>query len=189
MALASSQPKKKHRGNLCESPLGGRRCSTKSALAPSHRWYCFWPRRPNALAAAGSCGSLSETPTPGHHDCASRDRGGGGALSYRVSLRRIAWADLPEFCRVVATISPRIDSKITVEVWLPVDRWNGRYHAIGNGGYGGGDFRERVSRRAEGWICSELDRHRPYGDPRRYQFRAWGILRSSSILPIDQFMR
>ncbi len=44
---------------------------------------------------------------------------------------------LPAFCRVQATISPSSDSRIQVEVWLPIAGWNGKYLGVGNGGYAG----------------------------------------------------
>jgi len=45
--------------------------------------------------------------------------------------------DLPSFCRVAATLTPTSDSDIKVEVWLPVSGWNGKYEAVGNGGWAG----------------------------------------------------
>jgi len=40
------------------------------------------------------------------------------------------------FCRVVAFSAPTSDSHIAFEVWLPVTaRWNGKFEAIGNGGF------------------------------------------------------
>ena len=44
---------------------------------------------------------------------------------------------LPMFCRVQAIVAPSRDSRIRVEVWLPVTGWNGRYLGVGNGGYAG----------------------------------------------------
>lgn len=47
-------------------------------------------------------------------------------------------SDLPAFCRVAATLSPVEGSSIGVEVWLPERAaWNGRYVALGNGGFAG----------------------------------------------------
>src|SRR5262245_15482513 len=40
------------------------------------------------------------------------------------------------FCRVSATLKPTSDSDIKIEVWLPPN-WNGKYQAVGNGGWGG----------------------------------------------------
>ena len=46
-------------------------------------------------------------------------------------------ANLPAFCRVVAELKPTADSDIGVEVWLPASNWNGKYMAVGSGGWGG----------------------------------------------------
>jgi feruloyl esterase len=45
------------------------------------------------------------------------------------------FATLPSFCRVIATLRPAADSDIRIEVWMPVDGWNGRLEAVGNGGF------------------------------------------------------
>jgi len=53
---------------------------------------------------------------------------------------------LAGFCRVAATLTPTSDSDIKIEVWLPMPRaegapgntaWNGKYQAVGNGGWAG----------------------------------------------------
>jgi feruloyl esterase len=44
---------------------------------------------------------------------------------------------LPEFCRIAATLTPSSDSEIKIEVWMPASTWNGRFQAVGNGGWGG----------------------------------------------------
>ena len=57
-----------------------------------------------------------------------------------------AFADLPAFCRVAATLKPSSDSDIKIEVWLPASAqgsggagsgWNGKYQAVGNGAWTG----------------------------------------------------
>ena len=48
-----------------------------------------------------------------------------------------AYRDLPEFCRVRATLTPTSDSDIKSEVWLPASGWNGKYVGIGNGIWAG----------------------------------------------------
>ncbi|MEN8503549.1 MULTISPECIES: tannase/feruloyl esterase family alpha/beta hydrolase [Paraburkholderia] len=45
--------------------------------------------------------------------------------------------NLPEFCRVAASLTPSSDSNIRVEVWMPAEGWNGKYLGLGNGGYAG----------------------------------------------------
>ena len=44
---------------------------------------------------------------------------------------------LPAFCRVAATLAPSSDSDIKIEVWLPASGWNGKFQAVGNGGWAG----------------------------------------------------
>ena len=48
-----------------------------------------------------------------------------------------ALSDLPAFCRVTATLTPTADSRIGTEVWLPQENWNGKFLAVGSGGWGG----------------------------------------------------
>jgi feruloyl esterase len=58
---------------------------------------------------------------------AAGGRGGGGN----------AYADLPAFCRIAATIRPVPDSEIKIEVWMPAANWNGKLQGVGNGGWSG----------------------------------------------------
>ena len=51
--------------------------------------------------------------------------------------RGTSFNDLPEFCRVALTLTPSTDSDIKVEVWLPANGWNGKFQAVGNGGWAG----------------------------------------------------
>jgi feruloyl esterase len=46
-------------------------------------------------------------------------------------------ATMPAFCRVQAVATPTPDSRIGIEVWLPLQRWNGRLLGTGNGGGAG----------------------------------------------------
>lgn len=48
-----------------------------------------------------------------------------------------AFRDAPAFCRVRATLKPSPESDIKVEVWLPLEGWNGRFRGVGNGGFAG----------------------------------------------------
>ena len=43
----------------------------------------------------------------------------------------------PQFCRVTAHAHPSSDSDIVVEIWLPAEAWNGRFQALGGGGFAG----------------------------------------------------
>src|SRR5690242_15083458 len=44
---------------------------------------------------------------------------------------------LPAHCRVAATLKPSSDSEIKMELWMPVESWNGRFQMVGNGGWAG----------------------------------------------------
>jgi feruloyl esterase len=44
---------------------------------------------------------------------------------------------LPAYCRVAAVLKPSSDSDIQMEIWLPADIWNGKFQAVGNGGFAG----------------------------------------------------
>jgi feruloyl esterase len=57
----------------------------------------------------------------------SRAGGRGGA----------AFATLPAFCRIAATLKPSSDSEIKIEVWLPASNWNGALQSVGNGAWAG----------------------------------------------------
>ncbi len=48
-----------------------------------------------------------------------------------------SYKGLPPFCRVTAEVSPVPDSLIRFELWLPESGWNGKFLAVGNGGYSG----------------------------------------------------
>jgi feruloyl esterase len=90
-------------------------------------------------AHAASCESLSDLKMPNATITLAQSvaagafapaggggRGGGAQFS-----------DLPAFCRVAATLKPSSDSDIKIEVWLPASNWNGKFEAVGNGGWNG----------------------------------------------------
>ena len=58
-------------------------------------------------------------------------------VAHRPAGVQTVFARLPEFCRVTATLTPSSDSDIKIEVWLPVSGWNGKFQAVGNGGWNG----------------------------------------------------
>src|SRR5688572_27864444 len=71
--------------------------------------------------------TLAQTVGPGAFTPPAGGRGGNAQ----------AFADLPAFCRVAATLRPTADSDIKIEVWLPAAGWNGKFQAVGNGGWNG----------------------------------------------------
>jgi feruloyl esterase len=58
---------------------------------------------------------------------------------------------IPAHCRVKMVLTPTAESDINVELWLPAEGWNGRFLAVGNGGWAGsiqgyGDMRMALRR-------------------------------------------
>ena len=62
---------------------------------------------------------------------------GGGAARGETGPAANPFTKLPAFCRVTATLTPTSDSDIKIEVWLPATGWNGKFEAVGNGGWAG----------------------------------------------------
>src|SRR3954469_7459195 len=64
-------------------------------------------------------------------------------LSFRLSAGTVTKAEpvdpgsSPAYCRVLATLTPSSDSDIKMELWLPLENWNGKLEANGNGGWTG----------------------------------------------------
>jgi feruloyl esterase len=57
----------------------------------------------------------------------------------------VPYKDLPTFCRIEAMLTPSNDSDIKIEVWLPpASAWNGKFMGIGNGGWGGRIYEDRM---------------------------------------------
>ena len=68
------------------------------------------------------------------------------------------YGGLPLFCRLIATLRPTNDSNITVEVWMPLSGWNGKYQAVGNGAFRGSiSHGSMVAALADGYATSSTD--------------------------------
>jgi feruloyl esterase len=97
------------------------------------------------LAASDACESLAALTLP--HSIITMAQpvaagaftppaAGGGAADGGAGAARL-YPVLPAFCRVAATLAPTSDSDIKIEVWLPASGWNGKFQAVGNGGWAG----------------------------------------------------
>ena len=65
---------------------------------------------------------------------------------------------LPAFCRVSMTLTPSSDSDIKVEIWLPTAGWNGKFQAVGNGGFGGSiNYGDLAAGIAHGYATASTD--------------------------------
>ena len=68
------------------------------------------------------------------------------------------YKSLPAFCRVAATLEPSPDSDIRIEVWLPTAGWNGKFQAVGNGGWAGSISYPAMARAvARGYATASTD--------------------------------
>jgi Tannase and feruloyl esterase len=95
---------------------------------------------PSALAAAATCESIAALNLPNAKVTTALQIAPGtftppGAPGPNGPAP--VFAKLPEFCRVAATLAPSSDSDIKIEVWLPASGWNGKFQAVGNGGWAG----------------------------------------------------
>jgi len=99
--------------SVCSVTFGAAPCETLASLA-----------LPNTTITLAQPVGAGEFTPPG------RTFGGGPAPA-------VAFKDLPAFCRIAATLKPSDDSDIKIEVWLPASGWNGKFQAVGNGGWAG----------------------------------------------------
>jgi feruloyl esterase len=69
-----------------------------------------------------------------------------------------ALQNLPAFCRVAVDLKPTPDSDIHIEVWLPTSQWNGKFIAVGSGGWGGSlSYGEMADALRRGYATSATD--------------------------------
>jgi len=65
---------------------------------------------------------------------------------------------LPGFCRVMAKATPSADSNIAIEIWLPLEGWNGKLQGTGNGGFAGSyDVPELAAYVSKGYATAATD--------------------------------
>jgi feruloyl esterase len=109
-------------GAACESLAGlkliNATITSARVVAPGE----FTPAAPVQVAVARAAGAGAGQARPAANRAAGLSQ---------------AYASLPAFCRVAATLMPSPDSDIKVEVWMPASGWNGKFEAVGNGGWAG----------------------------------------------------
>src|SRR5688500_8321698 len=88
-------------------------------------------------AAAATCDSLSSMKLTGATITSAQSVAAGAFTAPGGRGGAAQFGDLPEFCRVAATLTPTPESDIKIEVWLPASGWNGKFQAVGNGGWNG----------------------------------------------------
>ena len=86
-----------------------------------------------ATLQAQSCESLSKLVSPTVSITLAKTVHSG---AFMPAGSETALPGLPAFCRVIASLKPTADSDIQTEIWLPISSWNGKFVAVGNGGWG-----------------------------------------------------
>ena len=77
-----------------------------------------------------------------------------------------AFDSLATFCRISAVLSPVQGSNIKIEVWMPVQNWNNKLVAVGNGGLAGTISYDALAEAlAEGFAAVSTDTGHEGGDP------------------------
>ncbi len=90
-----------------------------------------------ASTGAQSCDKLATLALPHAKVTSAQAVAAGGFTLPNGGRGNAAFAQLPAFCRVTATLTPAADSQIQMEIWLTAENWNGRFLAVGNGGWAG----------------------------------------------------
>jgi feruloyl esterase len=110
--------------------------------------------KPEALFAQ-SCASLAQSASPGVSITLSEVVPEG---TFTIPDSKKKFSGLPGFCRVAAKLRPTHDSEIGIEVWLPLKGWNGKYLAVGSGGWGGSiNYRGLAEALGRGYATSATD--------------------------------
>ena len=104
-----------------------------------------------AAAEAGRGGAVARTAQPAAAVGAPQATRAGGPPPAPVLL--------PEHCRVKMVLRPSSDSNIEAELWLPTTGWNGKFMAVGNGGFGGSiqGYGEMAAALARGYATAGND--------------------------------
>jgi len=69
---------------------------------------------------------------------------------------------VPTTCRVHATVShPGANDRIGIDVWMPIEGWNGRFEGVGGGGYSGGNPNSMAGPVRDGYAAATTDTGHP----------------------------
>ena len=91
-------------------------------------------RQPGAQTPTASCERLAAQALP-DTTIAAAEAVTAGAFTPPGSTNPMT--GLPPFCRVAGVIAPTRESRILFEVWMPLEKWNGKFAGVGNGGWAG----------------------------------------------------
>src|SRR6266851_2540645 len=114
--------------NLCSIAAGLLASATLAALSA-----CATPASPEATR----CETLRSLTLDHAAIVSVRAVSAGRYFLWRTALIGIPFFKVPASCRITAVSTPSSDSKINIEIWLPLNHWNGKFQGLGNGGFAG----------------------------------------------------
>jgi feruloyl esterase len=111
-----------------------------------------------AFAQQASCDSLKSLSLPNTKITAVEFVAAGPYRAQGRGGQQTAGPQLPAHCRVAAVLAPSSDSHIEMELWMPVEGWNGKFLAVGNGGWAGSiDIADIAASLARGYAAASND--------------------------------
>ena len=120
-------------------------------------WFFGSARVAVPVAAAASCESLMSLKLPDTTITMAKVEPGTPA-DVKIITGPFRSRSVPDACRVAATLRPSADSDIKMEIWMPVSNWNGKYQAVGNGGFSGSiSYAAMTTALARGYATSSTD--------------------------------
>jgi hypothetical protein len=92
--------------------------------------------------AGQSCAGLAQLELPGAKIISAQSFIAGAFpppqnMAFWMGESAAFYKSLAAFCRVMVEAKPSSDSSIKIEVWMPVEGWNGKLQGEGNGGFAG----------------------------------------------------
>jgi len=91
----------------------------------------------STTVAAATCESLKSVSLPNVTVTSAENVAAGPFVQPGSNAPTQAAQPIPAHCRVKLVLKPSTDSHINAELWLPTADWNGKFMAVGNGGFGG----------------------------------------------------
>lgn len=128
------------RSQRANSPTRSRLTSLAGVAGAGLLALASTPSVARAAPTEGACGALVGRVLPGARILSSQAVAAG---AFKAPPSPVApdlqarVATMPAFCRVQAVAMPTLYSRIGIEVWLPLARWNGRLLGTCNGGGAG----------------------------------------------------
>jgi feruloyl esterase len=135
-----------------------------------------------ASTQATSCENLSSVKLEHAVISSARAVSAGRFFQWRTAFIGLPFFNVPASCRIKVVSEPTSDSHINIEIWLPLNQWNGKFQGLGNGGFAGAidgmglalavekgyaaastDAGHEASDRDGSWALGHIEKIRDYG--------------------------